>query len=125
MKYLRFYIIFGVTAILLILLQFYNPNKEFLGVYKDDVTLEYKEKEDNYYWVVTTKNDNFTIENVNSNKWKLKPISLGDEFINAVFVNFDTGHIKYSISYRFKYDGKRIYWLEGAAKGLTDYPNPY
>ena len=125
MKYLRYYLIFGVTIVLFILLQFYNPNKDYLGVYKDKVTLEYKEKEENYYWVVTSANDVFNVKDIEDNIWTLDPIEIGEDYIEAMFVNFDTGDIKYNIKYRFKYDGKKIYWLEGTAKGLYDFPNPY
>ena len=42
---MRYYIIFGITFILLLIILFYNPNSKYLGVYKDKITIEYNYNE--------------------------------------------------------------------------------
>ena len=91
---------------------------------KDHVTLSFNETQDDYYWVVTSENDVFDVYDETDTKWKLTPKGIGDDFITAMFVNFNTSDIKYNIKYRFKYDGKKIYWMEGVGNGTYNFPNP-
>lgn len=122
---MRFYIIFGVTLVLFIIIQFYVPKRDYLISFnKDHVTLSFNETQDDYYWVVTSENDVFDVYDETDTKWKLTPKGIGDDFITAMFVNFNTSDIKYNIKYRFKYDGKKIYWMEGVGNGTYNFPNP-
>ncbi len=122
---MRYYIIFGVTIILAIFILFFDPYKDYLGVYKNSATLEYSQKEEGYEWVLISSNDNLIVKEENNNKWTIHINKVGETDIEANFINLDTNDVKYKINYKFNNNGKKLFWLDGMAKGLDDFINPY
>jgi len=123
---MRYYIIFGVTIILALLIMFYNPNsKKYLGIYKKELTIEYDIVEPGYAWDYFYDNDIINIEKVSDTKWIIKSLDDGTVNINFKFNNIETDENKYEINYQFKISNNKIYWTSGVGYGLLDYPNPY
>ena len=70
----RFYFIFGITAVLVLIILFYNPNAKYLGVYKESMTIEYDfEDIEGYDWFYDVTSDIFDISATSGSKWKLLP----------------------------------------------------
>ncbi|MGM9877762.1 MAG: hypothetical protein ACI33S_03840 [Bacilli bacterium] len=122
---MRFYIIFGITFLLLGIIIFYNPYSEYLGVYKDSVNIEYNFNDEDYFWIYEIDNDNLNIKQIDTNKWSLSINK--DGITNVIFYYFNdkTNDTKYKINYEFKIKNNKIYWTQGEGKGLLDFPNPY
>ena len=120
---MRYYIIFGITAILLVfILFFYKPN--YLLKYSDQVTIEYDFKDEGYKWYYELSNNNLELKTEENNKWVFIPKSDGKTNITFIYKNTE-GKQKYKIYYDFKIKGNKIYWINGSGDGLLDYPNPY
>lgn len=119
----RYYIIFGVTFILLLFIFFYNPNSKYLGVYKDKITIEYNYNDEGYSWTYDESNTNVKVETINNNKYVLYPNKNGK--YNIIYIYSNGENNKYEIKYEFEIKGNKIYWLSGEGTGLLDYPNPY
>lgn len=117
---MRYFIIFTITIILALFIAFYKP---YLYVYNDSVTIDYNYNEPDYRWEYDINNNNLSIKKVTDNKWILTPKSNGKTFISFKYVNNDD--VKYTINYEFKVSNKKIYWINGEAKGLLNFPNPY
>lgn len=122
---MRYYVIFGITAIILALILFYNPNSKYLGVYENIVNIEYDYNDKGYNWIYEDNNDNLLIDKINDNKWTLKVNKDGEYEINFYYTDSTKEKYKYKIYYKFIVKNDKIYWLNGEAKGLLDYPNPY
>ena len=122
---MRFYVIFGVTFILLGLIIFYDPYSKYLGVYDGVVNIEYNYSDEDYEWIYDYTGDNLKVEEINNNKWSLSTIKDGICNITFYYLNEKTNDIKYKIYYEFEIKDKKIFWINGEAKGLLDYPNPY
>ena len=122
---MRYYIIFGITLILTMFILFFDPYKDYLGVYKNTATVEYDEKEEGYEWILIPSNDNLTINEINNNKWTIHINKKGDTNIEAKFINFETNDVKYTINYKFNNNGRKLFWLDGIAKGMTNFNDPY
>lgn len=120
---MRYYIIFGITFILLLIILFYNPNSKYLGVYKDKITIEYNYDDEGYSWSYEDDNDNVKVETINNNKYILYPKKDGK--YNIAFKYSNEENNKYEIKYEFEINDNKIYWLSGEGTGLLDYPNPY
>ena len=120
---MRYYIIFGITFILLLIILFYNPNSKYLGVYKDKITIEYNYDDEGYSWSYENDNDNVEVETINNNKYILYPKKDGKYNITFKYSNEENN--KYEIKYEFEIKDNKIYWLSGEGIGLLDYPNPY
>ena len=73
MKYLRFYIIAGITILGLIYILFiYKP--KYLYKYKDQFTIKYEiENTDEYSWSYEIDNDVLKVINTDSLQWTFKP----------------------------------------------------
>lgn len=121
--YVRYYIIFGVTFILLLFILFYNPNSKYLGIYENQLTIEYDYDDEGYYWSFVGDNDNIYVETINNSKYILYPRQDGK--FNIVFKYSNDLNKKYEIKYEFEIKDNRMYWLSGEGAGLLDYPNPY
>ena len=117
---MRYIILFGITIILALFIMFYNP---YLGIYKDQVTIEYDFKEENYTWKYDLSNDNLILKDSSENKWTFIPNKNGKITVNFYYTN-DHENL-YEIMYEFKVKNNKIYWLKGEGKGLLSYPNPY
>ena len=123
---MRYYIIFGITIVLALLIMFYNPNsKKYLGIYKEDLTIEYNIIEDGYVWNYLSNSDIVSIEKISDTKWIVKPLKDGIVNVSFEFNNLETNERKYQIDYEFKIKNNKIYWTSGTGYGLLDYPNPY
>lgn len=120
---MRYYIIFGVTFVLLLIILFYNPSSKYLGVYKDKITIEYNYDDEGYSWSYEDDNDNVKVETINNNKYILYPKKDGK--YNITFKYNKDENNKYEIKYEFEIKDNKIYWLSGEGIGLLDYPNPY
>ena len=118
---MRYYIIFGVTFILLLIILFYNP---YLGIYDDKLTIDYNsiDQEDGYKWEYSINNDNLVLTNSDESKWSFKPNKNGT--VDVVFKYISEEKCKYTIEYKFKVKGRKIYWIKGEGHGLIDFPNP-
>ena len=117
---MRYFIIFLITFILLLLILFYNP---YLGVYKDYINISLEDSIENYDWSFETDNDNIKLVDSTDHSWKFKINKNG--ITNLNFIYSDSNNIKYQIFYKLKIKNNKIYWLEGYGKGLLSYPNPY
>ncbi len=122
---MRYYIIIGITLILAILILFLDPYKDYLGVYNNIATVEYSQKEDGYEWILIPSNDNLLVEEVNNNKWTVKINKKGNTNVKATFINLNTNHVKYTIDYEFKNNGKKLFWLSGIGKGIDSFNDFY
>ena len=122
---MRYYIIFGITLIAAIVIFFYNPYSDYLGVYKNNATIEYLEKEEGYEWVLVPDNDNLTVNEINNNKWNISINKKGSTKVIASFINLENNDVKYKITYDFKNNGRKIFWTNGIGEGIPDFLNPY
>ena len=122
---MRFYIIFGVTFILCAYLIFFDPFAKYLGIYKNDMIIEYDIVEDGYHWECNN-NDVLDYKKISDNKWKFETNKNGDASVVFNFVNNeDPSDIKYTVTYKFDVFFNQIFWSDGEAFGLLDFPNPY
>ena len=117
---MRYYIIFGITLILLLIILFYNP---YLGVYKDKVTIEYDFDQEGYYWKYEIDNNNLILKEESENTWVFIPNKNGKTELKFYYTNGEDN--KYTIFYTFKVRKNKIFWLNGEGYGLLSYPNPY
>ncbi len=117
---MRYYIIFGVTLVLLAIILFVNP---FLGVYKNEVNIEYDKNIEGYTWDYELKGDSLSLKEKEGDHYVFKANKNGVSEITFRYSNEE--NTKYTIYYKFRVLGKRIYWVDGLGTGLQDYPNPY
>ncbi len=117
---MRYYIIFGITFILLLFILFYNP---YLGVYNDSISIKYEFNDEDYHWEYKLNNDNLSLQESDKNYWKFIPNKNGKTTVTFFYKNDQS--IKYKIIYSFKVKNKKIYWIDGEGYGLLDFPNPY
>lgn len=123
-KYLRFYVMFGLTAILTIYILFFSPLTKYLAIYENSMTIEYDiEQKEGYNWTYELDNENIILESSDKNKWKFVPNKNGET--NLVFYYKNDEDTLYTITYGLKIRGKKIIWTKGEGLGLTSYPNPY
>jgi energy-coupling factor transporter transmembrane protein EcfT len=118
--YIRYFIIFGITLVLTLIILFSNP---FLGTYKNKMTIKYDEVEEGYRWEYKSKGNALKIIKEKDNEWVFKPNKTGKYEITYYYKNEEG--TKVTIYYKFRVFGKRIFWMEGNAKGVLNYPNPY
>ncbi len=123
-KYLRFYIMFGVTALVSIYLVFWGPASKYLAVYNDKMTIEYDmDSKDGYSWSYESTNDNVKLTSDEDDKWVFEPNKNGNTTLTFYYKNGDK--TLYKIIYGLKVLGNKIIWTKGEGTGLTSYPNPY
>ena len=123
-KYLRFYIMFGVTALISIYLIFWGPTSKYLAVYKDKMTIEYDmDTKDGYTWSFESDNDNVKLSSSEDDKWVFEPNKNGETTLTFYYKNND--NTLYKIIYGLKVLGNKIIWTKGEGTGLSSYPNPY
>lgn len=123
-KYLRFYIMFGVTALISIYLIFLGPTSKYLAVYKDKMTIEYDmDTKDGYSWSYESDNDNVKLSSSDDDKWVFEPNKNGNTTLTFYYKSND--NTLYKIIYGLKVLGNKIIWTKGEGTGLTSYPNPY
>ena len=79
---MRYYIIFGITLILLLIILFVNP---YLGVYKGEVTIEYNYDLENYSWKYDIKGEALKLKESSDNKWTFE-IHCSKRFYKRVFL---------------------------------------
>ena len=127
MKYLRFYIIFGITLICLIyILFFYNP--KYLSKYKDSITIEFDYEDlDDYEWSIDYDDNLVNMKKLDDTKWKFYPLKDGSATITFYYklTNDVNENYLYKTEYSFNFKGKNIYWTSGMSYGLTFFPKPY
>ena len=117
---MRYIIILAVTLILSLFIIYYHP---YLGVYNDQMTIEYTFDDEGYTWNYEIDNNNIDVENISDSKWILRPIKKG--ITNIKFVYSNGNDTKYEIFYELKVNKNKIYWKSGYGNGLLTYPNPY
>ncbi len=115
------YIIIGVSLILALIIYFYNPYSDYLGVYNKEATITLEQNETDYEWVLVKSNDNISLDEINNNEWKITINKKGTTTIDALFMNLNNSHTKYKIKYTLKNNGKKIFWVAGEATGLSDF----
>lgn len=132
MKNLRYIIIFGTTFILLLFILFYKS--DYLGVYKDQMTVFYDTLvSEGYEWNYILSDNILEVSNVNEsfkddvvrNEWTFVPVSDGDVQLVFEYNNDKDEDYLYKIVYDLKVKGNKIYWVYGEGFGLLSYPNPY
>ena len=116
---MRYFVIFGFTLVLVLIILFYNP---FLGIYKNNITIEYNYDVEGYKWEYKAKANKLKLISSTENKWVFEPIKNGIEEIDFNYTNND--QVKYHIYYKFFILGNKIFWIDGYGDGLMDYPNP-
>ena len=122
---MRFYIIFGITFILCFYIIVINPFDKYLGIYENELFIEYNIKENGYHWEYDS-NDVMKVDKINNLKWKLVPNKNGKSKVTFIFVNDENFiDIKYKINYEFDIKFNKIFWTVGEGFGLNDFPNPY
>lgn len=117
---MRYFIIFGITLILVLIILFFNP---FLGTYNNTVTIEYSYNDEGYSWDYNIDGESLIIKEFEGDKWIFKANKNGVSNITFKYSNEDD--IKYEIKYKFRVFGKKILWIDGSGKGLLEFPNPY
>ena len=120
---MRNYIIIGTAIILALIIYFYNPYSDYLGVYTHEATIPFDQNETGYEWVLIKSNDNILLDEINNNEWKVKINKKGSTTVEAMYMNLNNSDTKYKIKYLLKNDGKRIFWVSGEATGLSDFLN--
>ena len=118
---MRYYIIFGITIFLALIIMFYRP---YLGVYKNQITIEYNELTDDYYWDYSLDSDKIRLKSSEKNKFIFVPVKNGNTTLIFYYKNSNSEE-KYKIVYNLKIKNNKIYWTSGEGFGLLDYPNPY
>ena len=111
-KYLRFYIMFGLTAIICLYILFFSPLTKYLSIFNDSMTIEYD-----------MENENIKLKEYDDNKQIFVPNKNGKTVLTFYYKNEDD--VLYEITYGLKIRGNKIIWINGEGKGLTSYPNPY
>ena len=117
---MSYFVIFFTTFLIVLVILFYNP---FLGVYKNNVTIEYNANDEGYKWKYEIDGKSLLLDNEDDNKWTFKINKNGITNIKFIYSNDEDA--KYEIFYKFRVFGKHIIWLDGYGKGLLEYPNPY
>lgn len=121
---MRYFIIFGVTIAIALLILFY-PQK-YLYKYENEITIDYNNLKDTTaeLWTYEINNENLKLMNQVDKKWTFK---INKEGITDLIFYYDKNgeSQKYKIYYKLEIKNDKIYWLEGNALGLLDYPNPY
>ena len=115
---MRYFIIFSITFILLLLILFYNP---YLGVYKDYINISLEDSIENYDWSFETDNDNIKLVDSTDHSWKFKINKNG--ITNLNFIYSDSNNIKYQIFYKLKFKHNKIYSLKVKVKKSLLYRN--
>ena len=120
---MRYFIIFGVTIVIVAIIIFYPRN--YLHIYKDQVTINYEDLEETYseLWTFDISGDNLVLDSQLDKKWIFKPNKNGEVTIFFYYDKKDDTE-RYMIEYKFKVKGNKIYWTYGNASGLLDFPNP-
>ena len=122
---MRYVIIFGVTILICLYMILFDPFSKYLGIYQNDMIIEYEQLEEGYHWECESNNI-LNVEEINNNKWKLIKSKMGDAKLVFYYVNdLDSSDIKYTINYEFDVKIKNIFWTVGEAIGLENFPNPY
>lgn len=123
-KYLRFYVMFGLTAIICIYILFFSPLTKYLSIYKDSMTIEYDmETKEGYSWIYELENENIKLKEFDNNKWVFVPNKNGKTVLTFYYKK--DNDILYKITYGLKVKGNKIIWTSGEGTGLMSYPNPY
>lgn len=125
MKYLRYYIIFGITLLLLIYILFFYKGR-YLAIFEDDMTINYSSlssAECNWEYENSNKKSLILYKN-SDNEWGFIPGIDGKTTLVFNCVSSEKKNI-YEITYILKIKDDKIYWQKGSGKGLLDFPNPY
>ena len=120
---MRYYIIFGITFVIAILLIFY-PRK-YIHIYKNSIKIDYSSitSTEDSFWNYDISNSNLILEKHKDKVWTFKINKDGKVNIIFYYDKNDTDY-KYKIEYRFEVKGNKIYWLYGNGEGMFDFPNP-
>ncbi len=123
---MRYWIIFGTTLIIVVLILFVNPKSKYLDIFEYNFTVDYEkiESAEGYNWTYEYDKDYLTIKEYSDTKWIFTPKKNGSTKIVFRYVN-DEGDELYKIDYLVLLKRDKIYWKESKAIGLYDYPNLY
>lgn len=122
---MRFYFIFGITAIICVLIFMWDPSKKYLGIYDDDIMISGLELKEGYHWEFES-DDNLNVLKINDNKWKVTSKKNGKSTLVFKLVNDnDENDVDYYIDYSFIFKLNRFFWTEGTCSILSDFPDPY
>ncbi len=121
--YMRYYIIFGATLIIAMILLFYP--KKYMKVYNNKVIIDFStiENTEDELWNYDLDNDCLILDNNTSKKWVF---TINNDGITNITFYYDrrNDNQKYKIEYRFKVKENKIYWIYGNGEGMFDFPNP-
>lgn len=120
---MRFKIMFGTTAVILLYLLFY-PRTTYLNKYDNSITVDYSNfnLENNCDWKYNLDNENIKLLKSDDNKWVFGANNNGK---SKLIFKCNNDKINYEIIYVLKVKKDKIYWVSGDAKGLLDFPNLY
>ena len=122
---MRFYIMFGVTAIICVLIFMWDPSKKYLGIFDDDMYISGFELKEGYHWEYEA-DKNINVLQLSDNKWKITSNKSGDSTLVFKLVNDnDENDVDYYIDYTFNFKLNRFYWKEASCSILSDFPDPY
>ena len=117
---MRYYIMFGITIILSLLIIFYTP---YLGIYKKKVTIKYDFNDEGYVWKYDIEGSSLKLDSEKDNEWTFKSNGIGNSTIIFTYSNQEDA--KYEVKYKFKVFAGLIFWKECVGSGVYNYPNPY
>lgn len=122
---MRFKVMFGVTSIVVLLLIFY-PQNSYLSKYKNYITVNYENLKLNSKcnWDYKLSNDNIKLVNKKDNTWRYKYNKDGKTTL-IYYCKDENNKELYTITYDLKMKNNYIYWINGKAAGLLDFPNLY
>lgn len=125
----RLMILFSITAIILFIILFYEPKKDYLVKYKNKITIDQIVENSESYWTIEKNNDNLSVEdnalNDNTFRWTFKPISNGDTIVTFRNIDNSDSNIIRTITYKFTIKENYIIWTSAEASGYGDFSNPY
>jgi len=116
-----------ITLVLVILIFTYNPNGKYLAVYNNKATISYN-IENGYNLTSEVTGDALKLDkkenDYNSIIWVLLPKTDGKSIIKYTYKKDNSDDIVYTVIYEFKVEDNKIYWVNGKAIGLLDFPDP-
>ncbi len=119
---MRYYIIFGLTLIAVLLITFYP--KDYLMRFENQITVDYSKLTEDDLWTYEIDNDNLLLKENLNNKWVFIPNKNGKTIL-TFYYNRDDDKYTYKITYELVVKNNKIIWKNGEALGLLDYPNLY
>ena len=118
---MRYYIIFGATFILSLIIIIFVPKISYKDSFNDEIILSFDDTDDEYKWSYDIEGDSL-INNSNDNPFKFTIVKNGESTISFCYSKNNEKCI-HKVSYKFKVRSNIIYWLESEGMGYYVYPD--